>query len=242
MGLFFIVGGASALNHSQEYKQDALMGRTQNRPLPSGKLSLVEALIWAFIFLIFGAVFLYRGSNLSSLSLALFSVFWYNLIYTPLKKYTAFAVIPGALCGAFPPLIGWLAAGGDIFNTSILVVCSFFFIAQIPHFWLLLIIHSTEYKKGGFKVLIDIFSENQLKRLTLVWMLATVMFSLMLPAFNVIYSQLLILILLLISLWIIIDSFFFLHRNQKGNYRKMFIRFNIYFLLVMLIIAADSLI
>ena len=235
------MAGASAINHIQEYKQDALMDRTKHRPLPSGKLGFYEAIFWAVSFLILGFYFLYRVGHINSLILALISVVWYNLIYTPLKKRSAFAVIPGALCGAFPPLIGWLAAGGTVSSPSILVICLFFFIAQIPHFWLLLIIYSKDYKRGGFKVLIDVFSEKQVKRLTLIWMLSSVMLSLMLPAFHVIYSQLLVLVLLFISLWIIIDSFFFFHRSQKDNYRRMFIRFNVYFLLVVVIIGIDSL-
>jgi len=241
LGIFFIVAGASAINHIQEYKKDALMNRTKFRPIPTGKINISEAIRWSVSFLLIGCGLLAWGGNALSLWIAIFSIFWYNLVYTPLKQVSAFAVVPGALSGAFPPLIGWVAAGGHHFAPPILALAFFFFIGQIPHFWLLLLLYGEDYKKAGFKVLIDVFSRKQIHNITLIWMLATVMIALLLPAFQVISSKYLIWILLAISLWIIPNSLILLKQIERISVRKLFLRLNIYFLVVMIMISIDRL-
>ncbi|MCT4604235.1 MAG: protoheme IX farnesyltransferase [Marinifilum sp.] len=240
-GIFLIVMGASALNHIQEYKKDALMNRTKFRPIPSGKISISEAVRWSALFLLTGCGFLAWGGNITSLWIAILSIFWYNLVYTPLKQFTAFAVVPGALSGAFPPWIGWVAAGGDLLAPPILALSFFFFIGQIPHFWLLLMLYGEDYKQAGFKVLTDVFTHNQIRKITLVWMLATIVVALLLPAFRVISSQILIWSLLILSVWIIPNSFILLKKDERLHIRKLFLRLNLYFLLVMIMISIDKL-
>ncbi len=72
-------------------------------------------------------------------ALGIFTLLWYNLVYTPLKRITAFAVLPGALIGAMPPLIGWTAAGGNPLDMEIMAVAFLLFVGQMPHYWLLLL-------------------------------------------------------------------------------------------------------
>ena len=87
---------------------------------------------------------------------------------------TAFAVVPGSLVGALPPFIGWFAGGGELFNERIMWVAMFFFIGQIPHFWLLLLMFGKEYALAGFPSLNAVFNDNQIKRLSYTWILATI--------------------------------------------------------------------
>ncbi|RUT79376.1 protoheme IX farnesyltransferase [Ancylomarina longa] len=238
-GIFFIVAGASAINHIQEYKKDGMMNRTKFRPIPAGRISIPEAIRWSVSFLLIGCGLLAWGGNAISLWIAIFSIFWYNLVYTPLKQISAFAVVPGALSGAFPPIIGWVAAGGHHFAAPILALAFFFFIGQIPHFWLLLLLYGEDYKQAGFKVLIDVFSRKQIHNITLIWMLATVVVALLLPAFQVISSKYLMWILLAFSLWIIPNSFILLKQMERISVRKLFLRLNLYFLIVMIMISLD---
>lgn len=240
-GIFLIVAGASALNHIQEHKKDALMDRTRFRPIPSGKISISEAVKWAVFFLLSGCGLLALGGTTASLWLAIFSILWYNLLYTPLKQISAFAVVPGALSGAFPPIIGYMAAGGAFLDLPILALAFFFFIGQIPHFWLLLLLYGDDYKKGGFKVLTDVFSVKQIHNITLIWMLATIMVALLLPVFHVLSSQILIWSLLATSLFIIPNSFVLLKDYDQLAVRKLFLRLNLYFLLIMIMISIDKL-
>lgn len=240
-GIFLIVAGASALNHIQEHKKDALMNRTRFRPIPSGKISISEAVKWSVFFLLSGCGLLALGGTVESLWLAIFSIFWYNLVYTPLKQISAFAVVPGALSGAFPPLIGYVAAGGNLFAAPILALSFFFFIGQIPHFWLLLLLYGEDYKKGGFKVLIDVFSVKQIHNITVIWILATIMVALLLPIFDVLTSKILIWSLLAMSLFIIPNNFVLLKNYDRITVRKLFLRLNLYFLIIMIMISIDKL-
>ena len=114
LGIFLLACGSSAINHFQERLQDAKMDRTRKRPIPSGKISPAGALIFAFVLAVAGSVILYRGAGMLGMELGLIALIWYNAIYTPLKKKTAFAVVPGAVIGSIPPLVGWVAARGHL--------------------------------------------------------------------------------------------------------------------------------
>ncbi len=129
---------SSALNHWQERDIDEKMPRTKNRPIPSGRISANGAFLVAVGFAVTGSVILLMTNPVVALILSWTTLFFYNAVYTPLKKVTAFAVIPGSMVGALPPMIGWGAAGGNLTSEVILLVATFFFIGQIPHFWLLL--------------------------------------------------------------------------------------------------------
>jgi protoheme IX farnesyltransferase len=149
-GVFFLSGGASALNQYQERRTDALMPRTQKRPLPSHELRPAAALITAIGMIAEGTALLATLTWWLPALLGLLTVVLYNLVYTPLKRHTFLAVIPGGLVGAVPPLIGFTAAGGSLFAPQALFLAGFMFMWQIPHFWLLLSVYRKEYDKAGF--------------------------------------------------------------------------------------------
>ena len=179
-GVFLMASGASALNQVQERMADGLMERTRFRPLPAGILTKMQGLLISIAFILAGSLLLYLGSRLVSLLLGLFTLAWYNGLYTPLKKKTAFAIFPGALVGAIPPMIGWTAAGGYLFDRSLLTLSFFFFLAQVPHFWIILLRSGSDYEKAGFPVLSKVLSQRQIERLTFTWVLITAIGSLLL--------------------------------------------------------------
>ena len=111
-GVLFLACGSAVLNQVQERESDAKMARTQMRPIPSKRVSANFALILAVLFIILGSLILLIGANVIAFSLGWLAVFWYNGVYTFLKKVTAFAVVPGALIGSIPPAIGWVSGGG----------------------------------------------------------------------------------------------------------------------------------
>jgi protoheme IX farnesyltransferase len=173
-GVFLMSCSSGAINHIQEYQTDALMPRTKNRPIPSGKISLKGAIIVALSFFAYGAFILLVSFPPIVFLTSFLTLLSYNAIYTPLKKVTAFAVVPGSLVGALPPFIGWFAGGGQFMDERILWVSLFFFIGQIPHFWLLLLMFGKEYSLAGFPSLNSVFTDNQIKRLSYTWILATI--------------------------------------------------------------------
>jgi heme o synthase len=203
VGIFLLACGSSAINHFQERVQDAKMERTKNRPIPSGRISPAGALVVAFMLSATGAALLYFGSGMLAMQLGILALIWYNGIYTPLKKKTAFAVVPGAVIGSIPPLVGWVAAGGQLTDPRAFIMAFFFFIWQVPHFWLLMLKFGEEYTKAGFPSITSVYSSRQIRNITFIWILATAISALMLPAFNVTESWIVMAGLLISSIWLV---------------------------------------
>lgn len=239
-GVFFMSCGSGALNHWQERRTDLLMPRTKSRPIPSGKITSVQGFLIVLGYVSLGSSVLILTNPLISLVLAWATLFFYNLVYTPLKRVTAFAVIPGSMVGSIPPIIGWTAAGGAITSETILIVAAFFFIGQIPHFWLLLLLFGNQYKLAGLPSLTDIFSEVQIKRVTFAWILTTVA-SALLVLFFVITKPLLFLILALYIVFLMI----FLTRSvfSRNQFKALpaFHLLNFLYLFMMLFLIAEGL-
>ncbi|HEU4364575.1 MAG TPA: protoheme IX farnesyltransferase [Candidatus Krumholzibacteria bacterium] len=182
-GVFLLAGGAGALNQVQEVDIDALMKRTAGRPIPSGRMSRRAGLAVALALLAGGLALL--ASNAAAAMLGACTVIWYNGIYTPLKRISAFAAIPGGVVGALPPAIGWVAGGGSVADPRIAAVAFFFFVWQVPHFWLLLLRIGDDYARAGLPTLTRLFSRRQLSRIIYVWMIATAVACLSMPLFGV---------------------------------------------------------
>jgi protoheme IX farnesyltransferase len=240
-GIFLLACSASALNHYQERDTDALMKRTRHRPIPSGKVDLSSVLLISFVLFLSGSAVLLIGTNLAALITGYITFIWYNAVYTPLKKKTAWAIIPGSLVGALPPVAGWLAAGGNLFDMKIMVIALYFFIWQIPHFWLLLMLYSEDYARAGFPTLSNIFSPEQLKRITAMWLISTVLIALMVPMFGVINYGLTGIVLLVISLWMMYNSFRFLFSDGARKFVvSSFVKINFYTLLLITALSIDK--
>jgi len=239
-GILLLACGSAVINHIQEHKTDAKMDRTKNRPIPSNKISVRNASIISLLLVLTGSVLL-SFSGIIPLLLGLLNLFWYNVVYTPLKKVSPIAIIPGSLVGAIPPAVGWTSAGGNIFDPQILAISFFFFIWQIPHFWLLLLVLGKDYEQAGFPTLTRVFNTKQLSRITFVWIIATVVTSLLIPLFGIVKNPSFYFALLAAGLWLTWNASKFLKdKDQKMNFRFAFKEINIFVLLVMLIISLDQ--
>ncbi len=147
-----ITGSANAINQAVEKDTDALMKRTAKRPVASGRMSQQEAYTFAFIAGSLGVAMMWYYFNLSSALLSAFSLFLYAFIYTPLKKINSIAVLVGALPGALPCLIGWVA-GNDDFSAGGWILFGMQFLWQFPHFWAIAWVAHADYSAAGFKLL-----------------------------------------------------------------------------------------
>jgi protoheme IX farnesyltransferase len=183
VGVFVLASGSAALNQWQERNIDARMKRTRGRPIPSGRIDPNWALFISVALILLGFSCLTSIETKPAVITALgaFALVWYNGVYTPLKRVTAFAVVPGALIGAVPPCIGYAAAGGEMGNPEVVLLACFFFIWQIPHFWLLLLMLGGEYSEAGLPTATERLSPPQLARITFVWILATAVSGLAFP-------------------------------------------------------------
>ncbi|RLD64856.1 MAG: hypothetical protein DRI84_08040 [Bacteroidetes bacterium] len=243
IGIFILACASSALNHYQEREADAKMERTKNRPIPSGKISLIHSLIFIFFLTLLGSYLLLEGSNFLGLQLGLLAMIWYNAIYTPLKRKTAFAVIPGSIIGSLPPMIGWVAGGGSLSDPKALILAFFFFIWQVPHFWLLMLKYGEEYKKAGYPSIVSIYSSQQIKNTTFIWTLSTSIAALMIPYFGITKSFISNIGVIIASLWLIF-VFIKLLRTSPAPFNPFyyFIRINYFVLAIIIFLSIDHLV
>lgn len=241
-GVLLLACGASALNQYQDRDIDALMPRTKNRPLPAGRIKPVRAFWFALALIFAGLTLIFETGTYSASLLGLLAVLWYNGFYTWLKRKSAFAAVPGSLVGAIPVAIGWSAAGGNIGDPRLLFLCFFFFMWQVPHFWLLFVPYGEEYHQAGIPALTGIFSRPQLLRIIFSWIFSTSVSCLILATTGIIHSSFTFFSLVTISLFLIWFGTRLL-RREMGDfaYKIIFNRVNVYMLLVMIILSIDNL-
>jgi heme o synthase len=152
LGGFLITASSNIINQVIEKDLDKLMKRTSKRPLPTGRLSLFEAIVFCVITGVIGFGILYFYINTITALLTLLSLVLYGFVYTPMKRISSVAVLIGAIPGALPPLIGWVAYTNQI-NVEGLLLFGIQFIWQFPHFWAIAWVLDEDYKRAGFKLL-----------------------------------------------------------------------------------------
>ncbi len=160
VGGFLVTGSSNAFNQIIEKETDKLMDRTANRPLPSGRMMVSEAFVFAALMGITGVIILWFFLNPLSGLLGSLALLIYVAIYTPLKKISPIAVFVGAFPGAIPPLLGWVAATGK-FGVEPGVLFAIQFIWQFIHFWALAWKLDGDYKKAGFRLLPSAGGKNK---------------------------------------------------------------------------------
>lgn len=243
VGTFLLAAGSSALNQLQERNYDRMMHRTRQRPLPAGKISAQHALLIATGLLAAGAILLGASAGPVALLLGLFNVAWYNGVYTPLKRITAWAIFPGSLIGAIPPVIGWVAGDGKLSDPLIWAVALFFFVWQVPHYWLLLANFGEDYRRADFPTLTEKYARTTFARITWIWIIATTFTSLLIPLTGIHHSNLLDLGLIGVAVWLLWEVRALLAGPLSAKiFRAAFLKINVYMLLVMMVLTLDRLI
>jgi heme o synthase len=149
---FMLSGASVAINQVMEMRYDALMERTKNRPLPTHRLTVSEAITFAGLCALTSLILLWRFTNPLTVALSILSMLLYCFAYTPLKRVGPVAVFVGAFPGALPPLLGWIAATGEITHEA-MIIFGIQFIWQFPHFWAIAWVADDDYKRAGFKLL-----------------------------------------------------------------------------------------
>jgi protoheme IX farnesyltransferase len=240
VGVLLLAGGGATLNSLQEWRQDSAMVRTRNRPLPQGELTLAAAAWQAFCLILLGVLFLSFFSSFLPVATGLLALLLYNGVYTPLKQKTVLAVLPGALSGALPPLIGWFAGGGPVFSSTALLLLLLLILWQIPHYWLVVLRYSEDYSSGRMPSMLGSFSEKSLRRLLIPWIAALaaamLLFAVLAPdlsnpaRWTVVFSSILMFVSLAGQL----------HLRPRHGYRILFIMLNVFFFFNMLVICGSK--
>ena len=240
-GTLLLAMASSAFNEVQEHDLDALMERTNNRPIPRGAVSPAGAGIFALLLAVTGFTLLLWLHGWTPALLGLLAMIWYNGFYTPLKRVSAFAVVPGSLIGALPPAIGWAAAGGRLADPTLLALACILFLWQVPHFWLLSLMHRDGYDQAGFPTLSKHFRESQILRLIFTWTCAAIAACALLPAFHTVSGRPALALLGLGCLWLLGRSTGLLRETlPPARIRKAFMDINVFALVVMAAVILDA--
>lgn len=152
VGTLLVASGTATLNQWMERVWDGQMRRTSMRPLPSGRISSREALIFGVLLSVAGGIYLAIAVNLLSALLAISTLLSYLFIYTPLKRKTPLCTMIGAFPGAMPTLIGWAGAGAAI-NGQALLLFAVLFLWQFPHFLAIALMYRDDYSRAGYHML-----------------------------------------------------------------------------------------
>lgn len=237
-GGMLITGSANAINQILEKDTDALMKRTASRPVASGRMSVTEAWVFTVIAGALGIYIMYTF-NLQAAWLSALSLFLYGFIYTPLKKINSVAVLIGAIPGALPCLIGWVAATDD-WSAGGWILFGIQFLWQFPHFWAIAWVAHKDYTAAGFKLL------PSDKGPTKFTALQTVMYSIMMIPFGLlpylyqISGIISLWIILACNLWMVYVSAKLYINMTVASARKVMFSSYFYLMIVFLSLYADK--
>lgn len=238
LAVLLLALGVSALNQVQEYKEDALMPRTKNRPVASKSISPKQGLIISILLIVLSFILIYISLKLIGILLFIVVVLLYNGFYTSAKKTTIYAAVYGAVLGIVPPLIGWLSAKGDILSIGFISLGLFYFIWQIPHFWLLSLKYYKEYEKAKFPTITKSFGKDTLERITFIWLLLTLLAGVFLIFVFVEDSAIIMSLLIITHIYTLYVIF---RLRFTHNYLFTFININSYMLVLMILLVINAL-
>lgn len=241
-GGFFVVAASNIYNQIIEKDLDALMIRTRNRPLPTNRISVNTALIIAILFTIIGLALLYVIYPIVAL-LAAVSIFLYASVYTPLKLITPLSVFVGAIPGALPFMLGWVAATGEVgIEAVILFLMQFFW--QFPHFWSIGWMQNKDYENAGFKMLPTGKKDKSTTTQIIFYSIWAVLMSII-PAFNLtgdlflsVYGLIFVLIIGLVLIYYAVNLF---NNSSDINARKLMLASVSYLTLMQIVLLIDKL-
>ena len=240
-GGFFVVAASNIYNQIIEKDLDALMVRTKNRPLPTNKISVNKALVLAVLSTIIGLFMLYMINSKVAL-LAAVSIFLYTSVYTPLKLVTPLSVFVGAIPGALPFMLGWVAATGEIGIEAIMLFLMQFF-WQFPHFWSIGWMQHKDYENAGFKMLPTGKKDRSTTSQILFYSIWAVLMSII-PAFNLtgdlslsIYGLFLVLLIGLVLIYYAVKLF---NDSTDLNAKKLMLASVSYLTLMQIVLLFDK--
>ena len=240
-GGILIVSSSNIFNQIIERDLDKLMKRTQNRPLPKNEITPIAALFLAILTSVIGLIFMYL-INIKVATLAALSIFLYTAIYTPMKLISPFSVFIGAIPGAFPFMIGWVAATNHIgIEALTLFLMQFFW--QFPHFWSIGWSQNSDYEKAGFKMLPTGKKDKSTSAQILFYSIWAVLISI-LPYFGITgelkLSIIGVLVVIILGSYLIYKSYILFLDGKNENAKKLMLTSVIYLTLVQLTFLFDK--
>lgn len=243
LGGIFTTSGANIINEIIERDTDKLMKRTAVRPLPDGRMQVTEAVIACIIFSVLGFVIMYFGFNPTAGYLSLLSAVIYGFFYTPLKRIHPICILVGAIPGALPPLIGWAAATGTIFEPTDIGGWSLFtiqFFWQFPHLWAIAWVGYEDYLKAGIRMLPSRKGKTSFTGLQCMFYSITLIPLVVFPKQIGMIGSLGMWLSILLGIFYFIASFNFYLKNDKVAAKKLMYASFIYLPVVLIVMLIDK--
>ncbi len=238
LGTWATSSSAAILNQVMEWKHDAQMNRTKNRPLVIGSIKRSSALIFGVLLGLIGVIFLYYYINFLTAIISVCTIILYLFIYTPSKRVTTWNTIIGSIPGALPPVGGWTAATNSLEPTA-WILFGILFCWQMPHFLSIAIIYASDYEKGGFKMLPNTYPESRRTSYVIIFFTVALFITslglYMIKVAGIFYAisaAILGTLFLAIAIKLIINS-------NKKNARKLMIASIIYLPILLIIIIIE---
>ena len=239
IGTTFSAGGAGVLNQYLERDQDKIMNRTCNRPIPSGKISPQNALIFGIITVIVGTIVLIVKINLLTGFLSILTAFMYVLIYTPMKRVTWLNTSLGSIPGALPPIGGWAAATNSI-DSGAWILFAILYLWQHPHFFAIAWMCKDDYEKAGFKMLPVIEPDGNRTIRQILWHLSLLFPISLLPVLIGMNGNIYLYGVLIITLYYFLSAFPMLYKKSYKNASRILKASVFYLPALMIIIIIDK--
>ena len=239
IGTTFSAGGAGVLNQYLERDQDKIMNRTCNRPIPSGKISPQNALIFGIIIVIVGTIILAVKINLLTGFLSILTAFMYVLIYTPMKRVTWLNTSLGSIPGALPPIGGWAAATNSI-DSGAWILFAILYLWQHPHFFAIAWMCKDDYEKAGFKMLPVIEPDGNRTIRQILWHLSLLFPISLLPVLIGMNGNIYLYGVLIITLYYFLSAFPMLYKKSYKNATRILKASVLYLPALMMIIIIDK--
>jgi len=239
IGTTFSAGGAGVLNQYLERDQDKIMNRTCNRPIPSGKISPQNALIFGIITVIVGSIVLVVKINLLTGFLSILTAFMYVLIYTPMKRVTWLNTSLGSIPGALPPIGGWAAATNSI-DSGAWILFAILYLWQHPHFFAIAWMCKDDYEKAGFKMLPVIEPDGNRTVRQILWHLSLLFPISLLPVLIGMNGNIYLYGVLIITLYYFLSALPMVYEKSYKNASKILRASVLYLPALMIIIIIDK--
>ncbi len=235
VGAALVGFGANALNQYLERETDAKMKRTQNRPLPTGRLQPEQALSFGIILSVVGILVLAFFVNLLTSLLAVITLAIYLFVYTPLKKRSSLCTLVGAIPGALPPVIGWTAVRGEL-GMEAWILFSILFLWQLPHFLAIGWVCREEYARAGFPMLMVLDTDGRSTTRQILLYCSALLPVTLVPCILRMSGVVYFFSALLMGMAFAGSSAFLLGLRQKDLYAKKFFLASILYLFVLTIV------
>lgn len=239
LGVMLAAYGCAALNQLLECESDKKMERTKNRPLPAGRLTRKQVLIYGLLCATLGSLEVTWFAGVLPGALTALTVFLYVVVYTPLKRRTSLNTLVGAITGATPPLIGWAAIEGRL-SAGAWILFAILYVWQLPHFFAIALFYKEDYGRAGIRMLSTEDGDGRLTLGQITIFLLTMLPVSLLPYLQGMAGEIYLIVALILGLAFLGFGLYLLQARTRGAARRLFLASILYLPILLGVLVLDA--